>query len=285
MGCLSDKGDIINVKEDLIQIPKLIEKDSMLHLNNEKIDVMNDNKMEENIFIMQDLDEKDIIKNMVDTFEGEKEDFKKWEFIKIENRQKEKNNINKDKHLIKNDIDDLLLEDEKNNLQTKEKDSKKENIIKIEKEKEKIKGKENIDKNDNSQREEKVNESKSCKKDSKFEQFKEKNNNKSNDVNKNALENNKENIIKKEKEKIDRNNANKNIDFKTREKINEKNENKVSIKEDNDSIKEEIEGIDLDNQNKVKEEKEMQNVVFKDDENSISNNDDSIKEEIEGCEN
>ncbi len=142
MGCLSDKGDIINVKEDLIQIPKLIEKDSMLHLNNEKIDVMNDNKMEENIFIMQDLDEKDIIKNMVDTFEGEKEDFKKWEFIKIENRQKEKNNINKDKHLIKNDIDDLLLEDEKNNLQTKEKDSKKENIIKIEKEKEKIKGKE-----------------------------------------------------------------------------------------------------------------------------------------------
>ncbi len=29
----------------------------------------------------------------------------------------------------------------------------------------------------------------------------------------------------------------------------------------------------------------MQNVVFKDDENSISNNDDSIKEEIEGCEN
>ena len=142
MGCLSDKGDIINVKEDLIQIPKLIEKDSMLHLNNEKIDVMNDNKMEENIFIMQDLDEKDIIKNMVDTFEGEKEDFKKWEFIKIENRQKEKNNINKDKNLIKNDIDDLLLEDEKNNLQTKEKDSKKENIIKIEKEKEKIKGKE-----------------------------------------------------------------------------------------------------------------------------------------------
>ena len=126
MGCLSDKGDIINIKEDLIQIPKLIEKDSMLHLNNEKIDVMNDNKMEENLFIMQDLDEKDIIKNMVDTFEGEKEDFKKWEFIKIENRQKEKNNINKDKHLIKNEIDDLLLEDEKNkNRKRKRKNKRK----------------------------------------------------------------------------------------------------------------------------------------------------------------
>ena len=279
MGCLSDKSDIINIKEDLIQIPRVMEKDSMLHLNNEKINVMNDNNMEENIFIMLDLDEKDVIKNMVDTFEGEKEEFKKWEFIKIENKQKEKNDIKKDKHLIKNDIDDLLLEDGKNILQAREK----EKIIKLEKEK--IKEKENIDKNDNALKEEKIKEQKKCKNYSISEETKGNNNNKGNDVNKNTLENNKEKIIRKEKEKIDRNNANKNIDLKKREKISEKNENKVSIKEDNDSIKEEIEGIDLDNQNKIKEEKEMQNVVFKDDENSISNNDDSIKEEIEGFEN
>ena len=282
MGCLNDKGDIINTKEDLIQIPKLIEKDSNLHLNNEKMKAVNDNIMEENIFIMQDLDEKDVIKNMIDTFEGEKEEFKQWEFIEIENKQKENNDRKIEKHLIKNDIEDLLLEDEKYNFQTKEIYSKKEKI-KLEKEKEKEK--ENIIKDETAKKEEKVNKPKNCKNDSVSEEVKGKNNKKSNVVEKNALENNKKKFIKKVKEKIDENNANIIIDLKKREKINEKNKIQVPIKEDNDSIKEEIEGIDLDNQNKPKEEKEMQNVVFKDDENSISNDGDSIKEEIERYEN
>ena len=56
----------------------------------------------------------------------------------------------------------------------------------------------------------------------------------------------------------------------------------MSEKEDNDSIKEEIEGVDLNNQEKVKVEKEVKKVEFNDNESSYSNHTDSIKEEIEG---